>query len=116
MSSSSEEEELEPIISKSKRKKLLRLESEREKKKYRNELFEKLKKNALNNSHQTMMLQTSQMGQPQTFKQRLSSDLLKERMGMELDMKTSRLAVDGGISAGKWTRKGDVTLDIQQKT
>ena len=62
-----------------------------------------------------MMLQTSQMGQPQTLKQRLTSDLLKERMGMELDMKTSRLAVGGGISAGKWTRKDDVTLDIQQK-
>ena len=120
---SSEEEDIEPIvperkISRTKRKKLERLEADREKKKQRNALFEQLKQNAISSTQQQFLEKTSQMGTAKTLKQRLTGDLMKQRAGMEIDMETSRLAVaTGGSSSssaisGKWTKH---SLEVPKK-
>ena len=108
-------------MSRSKRKKLERLASEREKKKHRSELFAKLAANALSAQQQSMLQSTATLGQKQTMRQRLKSDLMKQRAGMAMDEPTSRLEVrmtpvvaSGSNSVGKWSAPGSVALPRQQ--
>ena len=105
----------ESKMSRTKRKKLARLASDREKKKHRSELFAQLAANALSAQQQSMLQSTATLGQKQTMRQRLKSDLMKQRAGMEIDEASSRLEVrmmpvvaSDSNSAGKWSAPGSV--------